>query len=45
MEEKEISDFKELIEDISSSIKLTIWKTFPEINNLDKEDIEQEVKI
>jgi len=45
MEEKEISDFKEHIEDISDSIKLIIWKVFPEINNLDKEDIEQEVKI
>jgi len=45
MGEKKNSEFKEQIEDISDSIKLTIWKFFPEINNLDKEDIEQEVKI
>jgi len=45
MGEKKISELKELIENISDSIKLTIWKIFPEINNLDKEDIEQEVKI
>lgn len=45
MDLKKLIKTKQFIEDISNSIKFILWKTFPEISQADKEDIEQEVKL
>jgi RNA polymerase sigma-70 factor (ECF subfamily) len=45
MDLKKLIKTKKFLEEISKSIKLIIWKNFPELSRQEKEDIEQEVKL